>query len=924
MTKRVILLVSIGFFSFVSLSYLIYSGNKPKKLFENIKIPASYNKKEAEEAIKRAEFENMMLRSPRTGKIPDGIRANELAFSSKIPTTEAYSLFKGNNAQYSSNWVFRGPINQGGRTRALSFDAANANIILAGGISGGMWRSTDQGKNWKKTTALADIQSVTCLAQDERAGKTNTWYYGTGESRGNSAEGGGNAPYRGDGIFKSTDNGLSWSRLAATVKNQPQKFNQFSYVWNIVTDPVSTQDVVYASTNRAVLRSTDGGTTWNEVLGSFQNNFSEYTDVAIASNGVVYAAFSDEGSTKGIFRSSNGTDWKEITPTGFSGLFKRIVIGTSQSKQEVVYFLAHTPFKGATQHSLWKYTDDGNGTGTWSDRSANIPAFGGYENVGNFDSQQSYDLLIKVKPDNPDVVFIGGTNLYRSLDGFATPITNSGWIGGYKNDASGFENYANHHSDQHSLSFSPANSSVLVSGMDGGISITKDCLSGNLVWESISNGYTTSQFYSVAIDQATSGNYMMIGGLQDNGHLGTFTGNAAEPWIVLPFGGDGCFTAMSNGIGLGTGALYISTQNGNVKRITLKNGTNDSWTSVTPVGASNFLFVTPYILDPNNDIIMYLAAGDSVWRNSDLSGIPAYLQEKTDVNWQRLSNSGVSSGVVSALAASKNPANVLYYGSSGGEIYRMVNANSGDPKPIDVWTGKGLPQGAYVSCIAVDPNDAGIAMAVFSNYEVISLYYTNDGGNSWTPVAGNLEENPDGSGSGPSCRWATILPYNGKTYYFVATSTGVYSTSELNGASTVWIKEAASQIGNSVVTMLVSRPADGVVVAATHAGGIFSANVSVTGVKDNSNLVSSFKLAQNYPNPFNPSTTINYRIAVNSDVTLKVYDQLGKEVAALVNGYKPAGSYSVNFNASKLASGVYYYTLKTGSFVETKKLTLLK
>ena len=249
MNRKVILLVSIGFFSFVSLSFLIYSGNKPKKLFENIKIPASHNKKEADEAIERAEFENMMLRNPRTGKIPDGIRANELAFSSKIPTTEAYSLFKGNNEQYSSNWVFRGPINQGGRTRALSFDAADANIILAGGISGGMWRSTDQGKNWTKTTALTDIQSVTCLAQDVRAGKTNTWYYGTGEAYGNSAAGGGNASYRGDGIFKSGDNGLTWSRLPSTVKNQPQNMNPFSNVWNIVTDPVNTQkDIVYATT----------------------------------------------------------------------------------------------------------------------------------------------------------------------------------------------------------------------------------------------------------------------------------------------------------------------------------------------------------------------------------------------------------------------------------------------------------------------------------------------------------------------------------------------------------------------------------------------------------------------------------------------------------------------------------------------------
>ena len=684
------------------------------------------------------------------------------------------------------------------------------------------------------------------------------------------------------------------------------------------------KDIFYATTGKAVLRSTDGGLAWSEVLGSFQGNSSVFSDIAITSNGILYATFSDEGTTKGIFWSANGTDWKEITPSGFASQFRRIVIGVSPSKPEIVYFLAHTPLTGNNQHSLWKYTDDGNGSGSWINRTANIPLLGGNDNVGNFDSQNGYDLIVKVKPDNPDVVFLRGTNLYRSLDGFATPITNTDWIGGYVNDGSGYDNYANHHSDQHALSFSPANASVMVSGMDGGISITNDCLGSNLVWKSISNGYTTSQFYSVAIDYATRGSYTMIGGLQDNGHLGTLTGTIGEPWLVLPFGGDGCFTAMSNGFSSGTGAIYISTQNGSVKRITLKNGVNDSWTSVTPVGATNFLFVTPYRIDPNDNNIMYLAAGDSVWRNSNLSEIPPSLPEKTDVNWQRLSNSGVQGSNVTALSPSKSPANVLYYGSSSGEVYKMTNANTGDPAATDIWTGKGFPSGAYVSCIAVDPANADNAVVVFSNYGVVSLFYTKDGGNTWTPVAGNLEEIPDGSGSGPSCRWATILPYNGKTYYFVATSTGVYSTSELNGASTVWTKEAASQIGNSVVTMLVSRPADGVVVAATHAGGIFSANISITGVKDNSNSVSSFKLAQNYPNPFNPSTTINYRIAVNSDVSLKVYDQLGKEVAALVNGYKPAGSYSVNFNASKLASGNYYYSLRAGSYIETKKLTLLK
>ncbi len=85
-----------------------------------------------------------------------------------------------------------------------------------------------------------------------------------------------------------------------------------------------------------------------------------------------------------------------------------------------------------------------------------------------------------------------------------------------------------------------------------------------------------------------------------------------------------------------------------------------------------------------------------------------------------------------------------------------------------------------------------------------------------------------------------------------------------------------------------------------------------------------FSLSQNYPNPFNPSTTIKYSIPVSNVVSLKVFDVLGKEITTLVNGYKNAGNYEVNFDGSKLSSGTYFYQLKVGQFSETKKLLLLK
>jgi hypothetical protein len=104
----------------------------------------------------------------------------------------------------------------------------------------------------------------------------------------------------------------------------------------------------------------------------------------------------------------------------------------------------------------------------------------------------------------------------------------------------------------------------------------------------------------------------------------------------------------------------------------------------------------------------------------------------------------------------------------------------------------------------------------------------------------------------------------------------------------------------------------------------FNFNIIITDVEDEQQLPTEFALMQNYPNPFNPSTVISYQLPVSSNVTLKVYDILGNEVATFVNEEKPAGSYEVKFDASGLSSGIYFYKLQAGSLVETKKMILLR
>ena len=393
-------------------------------------------------------------------------------------------------------------------------------------------------------------------------------------------------------------------------------------------------------------------------------------------------------------------------------------------------------------------------------------------------------------------------------------------------------------------------------------------------------------------------------------------------------------TAIANG----GSSYYICTQNGGLDRLILDaNGNTTDFAGIQPTGGSGFLFTTPYTLDPNNSDVMYLAAGSDIWRNSNLSGIPTANhggpQDTTSINWSDMTNCSVSGRSITALGISTNPANRLYFGTDSTLVYKVDGANAGNPTPTNIagatFLAAGAAAGAYVSCIAVNPRNADTAIVVFSNYNVLSLFFTGDGGTSWTSIGGNLEAHADGSGDGPSCRWATILPRGSAVEVFVATSTGVYSTSTINGMSTVWALEGPTVIGNEVTTMVVSRPSDGEVLAATHGNGIFGTQ-SATAVQTVSNPVPrTFSLSQNYPNPFNPSTSVQYTVAKAGAVRLAIFDVTGRMVASLVDGTQQAGSYTAFWDGKtasgiEAASGVYLCRLSSLGLARTIKMVLLK
>ncbi|MBT5990853.1 MAG: hypothetical protein HOG71_08350, partial [Bacteroidetes bacterium] len=383
----------------------------------------------------RVSWELNRLIDPSTGKIPANMTFREMKFAEQLPKNYGIGTYRGDV------WVNRGPFNIGGRTRAAALDIENENILFAGGVSGGLWRSIDAGSSWSKITPSNQFLSISSLAQDKRIGKTNTWYYGTGEAYGNSASGSG-AYFYGNGVYKSIDKGLTWTQLESTVSNNTTDFDPWDITWRIQTDQSNdTQDVVYVAALRRLYKSIDGGQNWNLELGGASGSY--FTDVAVSSTGVVYATMSSDGNQKGIWRSEDCSNWVNILPLDtFPAEYERIVLEIDPNNENVVYFLAHTPGFGKLSlnyrgnedwNSLWKYRYiRGNGADSnaiWENLSENIPSTG-TASFDNFNAQGSYNLVVRVKPDDSNMVFIAGTNIYRSSDAFTTS-NHTVQLGGY-------------------------------------------------------------------------------------------------------------------------------------------------------------------------------------------------------------------------------------------------------------------------------------------------------------------------------------------------------------------------------------------------------------------------------------------------------------------------------------------------------------
>jgi photosystem II stability/assembly factor-like uncharacterized protein len=878
-----VVLLVITVISFFTFS--LYVDEVKKNTFDRV-LSSSSPKAEIKMKKGRWEYFNRMLQDPVTKQIPKGIRQKELEFANNLE--EKNKSLNKTSLVTELSWQEGGPADVGGRTRALAVDITNANTIIAGGASGGIWKSTDNGNTWTLKSSLTTILSVTSIAQDPSSGNNNNWYYSTGEWSSNLA-GTQATSFTGDGIYKSTDSGESWNLLSSTVSSNITGWESpFDYVNKIEISP-STGSIFIATQGFGIFRSNDEGNSFAPILGTEAGEHFN-SDISVANDGTIVVAISSpfQGFTPqnspGVYKSTdNGNNWTNITPQTFPQNHFRNIVEIAPSNTDVAYVVSYTGEMINQTYEDVKFHKINIANGASEDRSANLPVFtspfGGEERVN---TQNGYNITLVVKPDDENFVLIGTTSLFRSTNGFATIPDNSklDWIGGYHTTLFGYPNF---HPDIHSFSFDPTNPKAMWWGHDGGLSYTSDITNSNysevFPWEKKNNGYNVTQFYHISIS-SNSGDNRIMGGTQDNGTPYFVFSGAIENQIDDVSSGDGSFSYFGNDF------AYTSSQNGNVTRLGYDNQNNPSfnsgWSDITPPDASNQYFINPFVVDPNDENIMYYPAGNVIWRNNQLGNIQNF-QNGTSEGWTKLDNITVPSGYgVFALEVSTTPAHILYYSGSsleGGtpKIYKLSNSNSATNGAIDI-SIPNAPAGSYVKEISINPDNGNEIFVVLSNYNIIGLYHSLDGGQTYTAVEGNLEGTEQSPG--PSLRSATFLPSGNETNYFVGTSIGVFSTTELNGTNTLWSQEGQNVMGNVIVSSLTSRKSDGRIVAGTHGRGAFVANINTGGggtaiasVNENSLTLQS--------NPGETGTTsfllsndgdatLNYSISVSGNFNSKI------------------------------------------------------
>ena len=647
----------------------------------------------------------------------------------------------------TANWTALGPFgsatNTGaGRLQCVRFHPAGTGTVYVGAAAGGLWKSTNNGASWTTTTDQIASLGVSDIAINPT--NTNIMYIATGDFDG-IPTGFSQGDSKSVGVLKSTDGGNTWNTTGLTWTT-----SQMRGISRLLINPLNPVEV-FAFTTVGIYRTRNSGTTWSLVTPGFYKD-AEYKP---GDTTTIYAV-----NNSNIYRSTNGG--QSFLNTTYTGGYSNTRIAVTAADPNYLYIVgtnASSAFGGLVRST--------NSAGTFSTVSTTPNILGG--------TQGWYDLSIAASPTNKDEVVVGGIDLWRSTNGGSTWTQRTFGYGGGP--------YV--HPDQHDAIYE--NGTNIWVAHDGGVDRSTN---NGSTWTSVNGNMNVGEPYFLGV--SNTGAAKIVAGLQDNGSIV----NNTSSWF-LGKGGDGmdCFVDWNN-----SNIIIASSQNGGHGRST--NG-GASFSTITSGLTGTADWIAPICQDPNV-ATTYYAGRQDVFRSTNSGG-----------SWSQLGSLGGSGNVLLINPAPSN-ANTIY-AARATTIFKTTNGGS-------TWTNitSGLPASNGITDIDVDNTNANNVYVTIGGYSAGNkVFYSTDGGLTWVNYSTGLPNLP------ANC---IVYTKNSSGAVYIGLDYGVYYR-ELSMSS--WIPYMTGLPNVWVNDMEIYYPT-GKLRAATFGRGIWETDLySQTGVAPN-------------------------------------------------------------------------------------------
>ena len=594
-----------------------------------------------------------------------------------------------NNRSATNPWTQIGPVDRPlengytgypgkGRINVIAEDPNNTNTMYAGSAAGGVWKTIDNGVNWRpKSDFLAGL-GVTDLLVDPT--NSNIIYMATGDEDGEHISS--------IGVFKSIDAGESWNPTGLTFN-----LNENEYIRDISFAPGSSTKI-FALTNKEIKVSIDSGSNWNNIpVSSPFDPFDElFQNIVFDPNNPMKVVVSD--AFDAIYFSTDGGASFALHNTFQGGNnVKKLKLSSSDNDLDFFY--------GLTQDGVFrKYKFD------LLNNNSDIVLS---TTITGFNSQQGYNQCFAISPTNKNNVMVAGVNGYRSTDGGATF---SLLLNAYDTPP-GVGFYI--HADHHHLSFL-ADGVTVLNGHDGGIHKGPFTANTSNPWADLSNTLIITQPYNIAVTQESNGdNFMMAN--QDNDGFSKILKNGTRQWVSA-LAGDGTSTAIDIA---NSNIRYLGGTNGQLNRA--NSGYADSYDAAIPVlpSLSSAAFVSPMSVHPTDANIIYACHNDiKKSTNKGGNGI---------ADWTAL-NSGLTS--TKSIEVVQNAGSIRIYAI--GNVGQTVTAKRSDNDGAS-WTTITPPSGQVINSFSALPNSSTVFATVSGYNAGNKVYKSTDNGTTWTNIS---------------------------------------------------------------------------------------------------------------------------------------------------------------------------------------------